>query len=268
MTEPFNGPCAPWDPIWGACTLPTSSPCATGDLVQAATEVLWNATAQQFGLCPVTVRPCRRDCYPGVWSGPRWFAIGQWSSYGGWPRSMWADTGWVDAACGGCAGGCSCTSLSEALLPAPVYDVTEVLLDGQVLAPSAYRVDDNRLLVRVDGGMWPACQDLALPATAAGTWQVSVRVGQPVPVLGRQAVGELACEMAKACAGEDCLLPANVVSLVRQGVSVQFPARDAASLAARGYFGGLFVQTFNPHKLPGRPAVYDVDGPGFRRAGT
>lgn len=259
MSGQISGPCAPWDPLWGTCTIPTLSQCATGDMVAMATEVMWQASLQRFGLCTVTVRPCRRECSEN-WAGYRWAGI--------WPRWTHLTQGWIDMACGQCQAGCSCTALSEALLPAPVYDVTTVKVDGQVLDPSAYRVDNNRLLVRTDSSMWPLCQDMRAPDTAAGTWSVTVRVGEDVPVLGRQAVGELACEMLKACAGEDCMLPANVTSLIRQGVNVQYPPHAAQDLAERGYFGGLFIQTYNPHRLGGRPVVYDVDAPPARRVGT
>lgn len=261
MVTQISGPCQPWDPLWGSCTIPTASPCATGDAVAMATEVMWQATGQQFGLCTITIRPCRKECSTG-WMGYRW--------YDAWPRSWYADivSGWIPLTCGTCRTGCSCKQLSEALLPAPVYDVTEVKLDGQVMDPGGYRVDDNRFLVRVDGGLWPVCQDMTQPDTAVGTWSVTCRVGEDVPVLGRQAVGELACEMLKACAGEDCLLPANVTSLIRQGVSVQYPPHTAQELAERGYFGGLFIQTYNPQRLRGRAVVYDVDAPRFRRTGT
>jgi len=75
-----------------------------------------------------------------------------------------------------------------------------------------------------------------------------------------------ACEMARACVGEDCRLPKNVQQLVRQGVTISFPENE--DIVRRGYFGSMFLQTYNPRNLPGRPQVYDVDGPQFRRTGT
>ncbi len=49
-------------------------------------------------------------------------------------------------------------------------------------------------------------------------------------------------------------------------MTINFP--ESQELVERGYFGGLFVRTYNPYRLTGRAAVYDVDGPGVRRAGT
>jgi hypothetical protein len=256
------GLCEVWDPIW-CCDLPTGSAAVTGNALAAATEVLWAASAQRFGLCQVTIRPCRRDCY-----GRSWPFVDSWWEWTGttWPHPMLFDGVWTNVACGSCPGTCSCGVLEEAVLPAPVYDVVQVKVDGLPLATDAYRLDDGRILVRVNGGRWPACQDLSLADTEVGTWSVTARFGQPVPTLGRQAVGELACEMAKACLGVDCRLPRNVQQLVRQGVTVSFPENTA--VAERLYWAKLFVDTYNPHHLAGRPAVYDVDGPGFRRAGT
>jgi hypothetical protein len=243
-----TGPCASWDPIW-CCELPTGSQAVTGNAVAAATEVLWNLSGQRFGLCEVTLRPCRRDCFGSSWPQPL--------LYGG---------AWFNLTCGSCPGTCSCGALEEAVLPAPVYSVVSVKVDGSPLVTGAYRVDDDRLLVRLDGGRWPDCQDLAKADTEVGTWSVTAQFGEAVPTVGRQAVGELACEMAKACLGEDCRLPANVASLVRQGVTISFP--ESQDLVDRLYFGHLFLSAYNPHKLAGRPQVYDVDGPSFRRTGT
>ena len=255
MTTPLTGPCEPWEPLW--CTaLPTGSAAVSGYALQAATEALYHATAQRFGLCTVTLRPCRRECATGWpdWAGSRW------------PQPLHLATGWINVTCGACTTGCSCSTVEETVLPAPVYDVTEVKVDGLVLATSAYRLDNHRFLVRVDGHMWPLCQDLNAADTQSGTWSVTARYGEPVPVLGRQAIGELAAELVRACLGEDCRLPSNVVSLARQGVTISYP--EVQEFVERGVFGGLFIQTFNPKRLTARPAVYDVDAPTWRRTGT
>lgn len=257
-----TGLCEPWPAIW--CTnLPTGSEAVTGYALQAASEALWAATAQRFGLCTETIRPCRRDC-----GGTSWPFTGSWFEWTGgtWPRPLLYDGAWYNITCGSCVGGCQCGMLEEALLPGPVYDILEVKVDGVPLPTSAYRLDIGRLLVRRDGGHWPVCQHLELPDTAVGTWSVTARFGEPVPTLGRQAVGELACEMVRAMLGEDCQLPRNVQTLVRQGVTISFP--EGSELVERLYFTGLFINAFNPSKLVARPQVYDVDGPMFRHTGN
>lgn len=252
------GLCEPWPVIW-CKNLPTGSEAVTGAALQAASEALWAATAQRFGLCTETIRPCRRSC------GMFWpFADSWWEWTGGmWPRPLLFDGAWYNITCGSCAGGCQCGMLEEALLPGPVYDVLEVKVDGLPLPPSAYRLDNGRLLVRTDGGHWPVCQHLELPDTAVGTWSMTGRFGEPVPLLGQQAVGELACEMVKAMLGEDCRLPRNVQQLVRQGVTISFP--EDSNLVDRLYFSSMFIKAFNPSGLIAKPQVYDVDGPMFRR---
>ncbi len=250
------GPCTPWDPIWcTTCDLPTGSQAVTGDAVAAATEILWAASGQRYGPCPVTLRPCRRTC-AGDW-GSRW---PQWT--GRWPQPALIGGAWYNLVCGSCGDTCSCTALEETVLPAPVSAVTAVKVDGQLLPSSAYRLHNGRVLVRVDGGRWPWCQNMAADDSATGTWSVTVSLGEDVPIIGRQAVGELACEITRTCMGVDCRLPANIASLVRQGVSIQFPASQ--ELVDRLYFVGMFLRMANPHKLAGRPAVYDVDGPRWR----
>jgi hypothetical protein len=259
---PF-GPCEPWTPIWCA-NLTTAAQAATGTGLAAATEILYALSGRQFGLCAVELRPCRRDCAGGA------IPAGWWE-YGAWPRPALINGAWYNLGCGGCAGGCSCTTLEEAVLPGPVHDIVQVLVDGDVLDSSAYRLDNNRLLVRVDGGVWPACQNLAAATTETGTWAVTARFGQPVPVMGQLAVGELAAEFAKACVGDDdCALPKPVQQIARAGITMTF--LDPNEVFAQGRIGltncDLFIQTVNPHGLQAAPQVYDVDGPTFRRTGT
>lgn len=256
-----TGLCEAWEPIW-CCNLTDETVAVTGTAVASATEVLWQASGQRFGLCQVTLRPCRRDCYGNSWPYTGWW---EWAG-GQWPHPYLYQGQWFNLGCGGCRGSCSCIALEETVLPAPVYDIVQVKVDGIPLDSADYRLDDGRILVRVDGGRWPLCNDLSLADTETGTWSVTARFGTPPTTLAQQALGELACEMARACVGEDCRLPKNVQQLVRQGVTISFPENE--DIVRRGYFGNLFLQTYNPKGLPGRPQVYDVDGPSFRRTGT
>jgi hypothetical protein len=256
-----TGLCEPWPVIWCA-NLPTGSEAVTGTALQAASEALWAATAQRFGLCTENIRPCRRDCGGGWPYGDSWY---EWTG-GTWPQPMLYDGAWFNITCGSCSGECSCVGLEEAMLPGPVYDIVQVKVDGVPLPTSAYRLDKGRLLVRTDGGVWPSCQHMERDDTEVGTWSVTARFGERVPILGQQAVGELACEMVRAILGEDCRLPKNVQQLVRQGVTISFP--EDSNLVDRLYFGGMFIRAFNPSGLVARPQVYDVDGPTFRHTGS
>jgi len=116
---------------------------------------------------------------------------------------------------------------------------------------------------------WPTCQDMSLPPTEPNTFEVTYLRGKPVPEYGLWAAGLLACELIKACAspGEDCLcrLPANVQSVVREGVSIDL---EAFRLGGAGdpLFGrtgipevDLWLSTVNPNRLTSRARAYSPD---------
>jgi len=252
------GPCDSWTPIY-SCALPTGSEAVSGTALAAATEVLYALSGRRFGLCTVALRPCRRDCADGSWP-----TSGMWWEWGRYPQPALVSGQWFNITCGGCAGACSCSTISEVVLPTPVYDVTQVKVDGVVLAQGVdYRVDDYRLLVRLGGEEWPTCNDLALADTEDGTWSVTVQVGDPVPPLGQVAVGELTVELAKALLCDDtCALPKPVQSIARQGVNITFLDPNEVFTHGRTgmYVPDLFIQTYNPGGLRQPSKVYDIDG--------
>lgn len=266
MTADF-GPCSDW-PVYWTCDVSAASPALTGYAVSMASRVVWALSGRRFGTCSVTIRPCRRDCYdawPWGWS--------EWGGSSTLDRWVFSDYRyWMPLGCGGggCSNGCSCKEVSEALLPGPVSSIVQVKLDGSPMATGSYRVDNNRLLVRTDGQRWPFCQDLNKADTQVGTWSVTVAVGEDVPQGGALAVGELACEIIKAGQGQDCRLPPGVVSLARQGVTIQYP--DVGQLLKEGRTGLYLVDTFiaaeNPSGLRQRARVYSVDRPTVRRTDT
>lgn len=270
---PTQGPCSPWDPIW-CCTLTAASASITGDALMAATEVLYQLSGQRFDICQFTVRPCRRECTETQGWGGAWGAWGGgagWWEWGGyWPRPALIGGAWFNLTCGGCSGSCSCTEISEALLPSPVASIVSVKLDGQTLPASGYRVDDYRKLVRLGGQHWPICQDLNLADTEPNTWSVTLTVGESVPTIGRRAVGELACEIIKQCTGQACALPRNATQISRQGITIDFDT--LTDLLKNGLIGltwsDLFISTYNPRRLPSAPKVYDVDAMDTNRRQT
>jgi hypothetical protein len=268
VTSYTFGPCEPWTPIWqtGECDvrLLTGAPEVTGVAVQVASEILYQLTAQQFGTCELTLRPCRRSCY-GNWPYHDWW------EYGTYPQPYWYAGTWYNLACSACNDSCSCIGLQETVLPGPVYAVSEVKVDGVVLTQGVnYRVDDYRKLVRIDGQLWPFCQDLTKDDTETGTWSTTVEFGVPVPTLGQLAAGELAAEIVKYLLCEDCQLPQGVVDVSRQGVSLTIGR--VADLFKTGFINlrmcDLFIKTTNPNQLQARSAVYDLDNPQFRLTGT
>lgn len=265
MTADF-GPCDPWPVRW-VCDVSAESPAATRIAVESATRILWALTGRQFGTCTTTLRPCRQDCTES-WPHGGWDMWGLPTTYGyGYLDGMY----WYPLGCGGCnSGSCGCERVAETRLPDVVSSVTQVKIDGAVLSPSAYRVDNNRLLVRTDGQQWPRCNNLNKNDTDTGTWSVTAVYGQDVPEGGKLAAGELACEILKAMRGEDCRLPAGVTQLVRQGVTISVP--DFGDILMHGrtglYLCDMFIMSENPGHLRQRGRVYSVDHPTQRRAGT
>lgn len=227
-----------------------------------ATYVLWAFTGRQFGTCEVTVRPCGSDC----------------NVYGGWMTypvtadgigTVWApfirDGSWFNC---GCVGPCACEPECSVRLPGPVAGIVEVTVDGVVIDPALYRVDNRWRLVGVNGQCWPKCQNLGLTSPGEGTFEVTYLRGRPLPAAGQVAAGILAGEFLKACRGEACSLPANISSLTRQGVQIEMV--DPTAETGAGLTGirevDLWIMAVNPQKLQRRPRVFsgDVHNPVMR----
>lgn len=267
-----SGPCEPWPHV---CDDFPDAPDSEQQVViesslMAATEALWNRSHRRFGLCSMKLRPCQADCWPpglGWWPSSWWQVSSSWS----WPFPVLHGGRWFNLVCGWCGSNCSCNRVEQVALPSPVAEISEVRIDGVVLDPSAYRVDDWRWLVRLDGGDWPRCNDLNSDDTGEGTWSVTASYGEQVPALGQMAVGELAGAIYKRCIGaKDCPLPSSTIQQVqRQGVTKVF--FDADTAFANGkiglYFTDLFVATYNPRN--NRPAkIHDIDKPKARNVGS
>lgn len=223
-----------------------------------ATFVLDALTGRQFSQCPVTVRPCGPTCR--LQTNYMTYPVGAPSPNvpGPWMVPYVANGTWVNCAC---SGGCDCAPTCRVDLGIPVAEVTEVKVDGLVLDPSAYQLV-GQWLARVDSGAcWPACQDPSVPDTEAGTFSVTFRPGRALPVAGQIAAGYLAGEFVKACSGIACGLPAQVSSITRQGVDVEFV--DPATVFEDGRTGirevDLFIRAVNPNNLSRRPRVMSPD---------
>lgn len=177
-----------------------------------ATASLRRLSGYRVGGCPITVRPCVLGCndvslyFARRW-GPRQTATGEWVN-----------------SCG-CYSQCSCTELCEVLLAAPVGPVSWVKVDGNVIAPTDYRVDGDRLVwVGSTECPWPVCQDMTQGDDKPNTFAVRYLNAHAPDDLAAYAAGVLAMEFAKACTGGKCRLPTNVTSVTRQGVSFEIAA--------------------------------------------
>lgn len=212
-----SGPCDLWIGPADVFALKPASDVAAADrnwgladeCAQAASRLLYILSRSRYpGICREVVRPCRRS---EAWTTP--------------PRWWWWNESWGYCTCQSPSSrACGCSRLDEIQLGAePVLAIAEVRIDGAILAPSAYRVDDSRWLVRVDGEGWPCCQDLtASPLTDDNTFQVTFFAGRTPPADGILAAKRLAGDLYQGLTGGDCALPANVQSLVRRGVDLEF----------------------------------------------
>lgn len=224
---------------------------------QWATYVLWALSGRRFGACEVTVRPCGSNCnFYGGWMG--WPVWGDAYSSQPWMRPFVRGGQWFNC---GCCGVCSCRADCSVWLPGPVASIVEVVVDGVVVDPANYRVDDRQWLVGLNGQCWPECQNMNLESPESGTFEVTYTRGTPVPVAGQVAAGELACEFIKACAGQACGLPENLASLTRQGVEVTMVS--PTDIATSGLTGNrnvdMWIRAVNPNGLKQRPRVYSPD---------
>lgn len=270
---PNSTPCG-WDPLYGDCdqsALERLEADQRQAVIDMAVELLWAWTGRKLGVCDVTVRPCRAQCAPqgstfwGGRGGPRpglgWVPVlvgGQWFNIG----------------CGACSSeACSCApDESRALrLPGIVDSIRSIVIEGEILPETDYQLRDG-ILYRVDGGVWPSCNDDVASVTEPGTlaWEITYRQGQPVPDSGRMAAGILAVELAKAvCSDKACQLPQRVQSVTRQGVSVAI--LDSFEDLKDGRTGiwliDSWVASVNAPR-PTIPQVYSPDVPRGRGRGT
>lgn len=229
-----------WPVDEGCCAELDQYTAAVQDRAKAmAGQTLRTLTAYRVGGCAITVRPCRQAC----------------RGYGAVGPTNWNGT-WFNCYC---TDECGCGALNQVTLPAPVGRVDKVQIDGVLVPASSYRVDDGTHLVRTDGLAWPGCQDLAADDDEDGAFAVTYLNAVPVDGLGAFAAGILACEYAKACSGGKCRLPSGVVSIARQGISME--------LGTGAFPGGLtgirevdaYIEGVNPYRLKTAPQVWTPD---------
>jgi hypothetical protein len=250
-------PCDGWVPNIDLCsdwTTAGHSAATQAYALRFASYVIWAATGRRFGLCAVTVRPCRPVQAPLYLTYPAWSIWDTAVPGGGLPQGPYAQPG---TCCG--SGPCQC-SPSQIALPGPVGAVTSVQQDGVTVDPAGYRLVGN-LLVRQGGEAWPLQQDLASPLGDVGTFGITYTRGEAVPDVLNDAAGVYACEVAKARTGGPCALPGRVQSISRGGVDIEYV--DTANYLDKGWTGvqevDQIIATINPYGLKARPRVVSPD---------
>ena len=228
-----------WDLSPGCCDdLDGLDPDVALAIEDAAVDIL-RGLRPQYGLCEVEVWPCAADCPQG---GP-WY-----------PTRI--DGEWFNVGCG-CQHACSCGRVDAIILDGPVHSI--VAIDDGISAPpeDKVRVFDRRLVVRIDGERWPACQHLG-----GDGWTVTYLQGSEPPASGQMAAKVLACELAKQCKGEPCRLPFNFTQITRQGVTISKQSLDV--MLAAGFTGLVEVDMFLSATDPSRRMV-KVSSPDIER---
>jgi hypothetical protein len=109
----------------------------------------------------------------------------------------------------------------QILLPGPNPTVTQIKIDGTVLASSEYVMVDDVYLTRVHG-VWPSNKNPLLPDTDDNTFSVTFTVGF-LPALAKMAVKELVCDWVKSDVrlGFNRALPHGARSANIAGVNIQ-----------------------------------------------
>lgn len=261
-----GGPCRAWTTAEDAaafCGDASSDASDFDDPVRAAGEVLFEASGRQFlGLCEETSRPCTTNDFCGVQVLSRGHVVV-------WDGSVWVgDTGPQPA--------CTCSGVSRVLLGNyPVREVSQVLIDGDVVDPDTYRLDEKRYLTRLRDSegrrqLWPRCQIIDAPSTEDGTFEVTYTHGQEIPMAGQLAARELACQIHNASPNvqAECKLPSGVTRIARQNVVIDFAGFKAWGQKDGVWMTGLplvdgFLNAYNPNGLRRRPAIWSPDQAPF-----
>lgn len=235
---------AEWPIAWPGGNPPESA--SLEDVRRAellATAALRYLTLGRVGGEPITVMPCARTCCSPKFRESMFFPI---LLENGMYGNCW------------CSDGCNCANAPSVTLEGPVGNIVEVRVQGAVLPPSAYRVEDGTRLVRLDGHGWPAC--------AGDQFTVTYLNGYEVDELGEYVGGIMANEFLMALTDErKCRLPAETTSIARQGMNLTFET---------GLFPGgmtnirevdIYVKQWNPNGLTIKPRVWSPDMPRNRK---
>lgn len=260
----MDGPCN-WtlntgcSPAWDQLT-----PVAQEIGYDLATMTLWAATGRRFGRCEITVQPCRqRPRLPlyQVFPVPAFgYGVGNSDGYPV-PYSPYILNGtWYN----GCWGGCTCRASCEIALDGPTTTagVISVYAHGELVDPDAYQIQNNYLLVRIDGQCWPSCVNYSDQNPPA--FEVTYLRGEEEPSALQIAGGILATEYGLACMNDGtCRLPARLQALAQQGVSVTVsPFNDYRDLGMTDIPEvDRIVVALNPWRQVERSRVYSPDRP-------
>lgn len=264
---PYAAPSPPGSDGWCGWTVEPEDMCPAWSgyteaqqlaAARIATLIMWAATGRRYGPCQITLRPCQSKEWAETYRAyPAWWAS---SNYGG-PMPYLDGGVWKNC---GCGSGCCCRVRCEIILPGPVAAVQEVMVHGEIIPSTGYRVDISEgsyRLVRMGEGCWPTCQDLNELADGDHAFAVTYTRGADVPEVVLDATEILACEFGKQLAGADCGLPPRLQSLTRQGVSAEFIVNeiDVNTFQTGINIVDMVIRAENPSRRTRPPLVISPD---------
>lgn len=143
-------------------------------------------------------------------------------------------------------------------------EVEEVRIDGAIIDPADYRLDQATRTIHLRDRTWPLRQDLALEDTEPGTWSVTVTHGEDPPALLIGAAIDYAVELGKGCSGLACALPARAVSIAKQGITIDLQIAQELLNAGRTGLASVdaALTAINPAAQRQRARFVSVDVPG------
>lgn len=237
------------------CNVDDYTPEQVERAVNYASWLLFRLSGRRWpGVCEDTVAPqLFVNCYP---NGRVW--IDGWAA----PFVPYhTRIGWQNAYCGDCF----CT-LDCIFLPGPIVAITEVIVGGAVLDPSAYRVKGWAQLCRTDGARWPVGTN-----PADDTFVVSWTRGREIPDEGRDMASILACaRLPEIACAEDCTGDTGgLESISADGVSRNFADLTGSPFATLDGKQGLtgihivdeWIRSVNPAGRSRRAQVGDALSP-------
>lgn len=254
-------PCTPWitgEDVVDCCSVETTDSALFEDVAVQASEILFAISGRLFsGECgPKIVRPSCDPCWCGYQVLSRGHIVGPWDW--GYPLTYFCDSCLV-----------ACSPSLVKLSGYPVREISEVLIDGVALVEGTdYRLYNGRYLMRLNDGRWPFSQDLTLADSEENTFSVTYTYGADPPQIAVAAAAQLACELYKACSGDNtCALPSGVTRIQTQGLTIDRLAFTTWAFSGGAWKTGLslvdaFLAAYNPSGLMRRPRFYS---PGKRQ---
>lgn len=154
---------------------------------------------------------------------------------------------------------CRCNALPGFTVPTPVNldssgepDIT-VMIDGVEFTD--WVLMDGSRLVRTDGKSWPACADPTLAEDAEGAFVVTVAHGEPVDLIARNAVVEIACLFVQRNPNSPGNIPARAKQVSAQGVVMSLEEVDRM-IKAKSFITPWAIRFMTVHSPTGRESVF------------